>query len=51
MLGAVGIPTLVPYVAVLLAVIVDGLRLVMARAGAGGTMKENDRDGEQETIH
>jgi hypothetical protein len=51
MLGAVGIPTLVPYVAVLLAVTVDGLRLVMARAGARGTMKENDREGEQETIH
>jgi hypothetical protein len=51
MLGAVGVPTRVLYLAVLLAVIVDGLRLVMARPGAGGTMKGNERDGKQETIH
>jgi hypothetical protein len=48
MLGAVGIPTLIPYLAVLLAVSIDGLRLVI---GGGGMMKGNDRDGEQETIH
>jgi hypothetical protein len=53
MLGAVGIETLVPYLAVLLAVIVDGLRLIMARLGTAGTMKMkgNDRDRERETIH
>ena len=51
MLAAVGVPTLVPYLAVLLAVIVDGLRLVMARPGAGGTMKRKERDRDQETIH
>ena len=50
MLGAVGIPTLIPYLAVLLAVSIDGLRLVM-RLGGGGMMKGNDGDGEQETIH
>ncbi len=50
MLGAVGIPTLIPYLAVLLAVSIDGLRLVM-RLGGGGMMKGNDRDGEHETIH
>ena len=50
MLGAVGIPTLIPYLAVLLAVSIDGLRLVM-RLGGGGMMKGNDGDGKQETIH
>jgi len=50
MLGAVGIPTLIPYLAVLLAVSIDGLRLVM-RLGGGGLMKGKDGDGEQETIH
>jgi len=50
MLGAVGIPTLIPYLAVLLAVSIDGLRLVM-RLGGGGMMKGNDGDDKQETIH
>jgi hypothetical protein len=49
MLGAAGIPTLIPYLAVLLAVSIDGLRLM--RLGGGGMMKGNDGDGEQETIH
>jgi hypothetical protein len=51
MLGAVGIPTLIPYLAVSLAVSVDGLRLVMTRLGSGGAMKGNDRDAKHETIH
>ena len=31
MLGAFGVPTQVPYIAVLLAVVVDGARLLMRR--------------------
>jgi hypothetical protein len=51
MLGAVGIPTLIPYLAVLRAASVDGLRLAMTRLGGSGRVKGNDRDGDQETIH
>jgi hypothetical protein len=51
MLGAAGIPTLVPYLAVLLAVMVDGLRLVMGMGGDDDLMRENNRDGQRETIH
>jgi hypothetical protein len=49
MLGSFGIPTLVFYVAVMLAVTVDGLRLAMQRR-----RPETDTDRKQsrtETIH
>jgi hypothetical protein len=42
-LGAFGIPTQIPYIAVMIATFVDGLRLLMQRAPRHG--------GREETIH
>jgi hypothetical protein len=45
MLGMAGVPTLVPYLAVLLAVIVDGVRLAVQ------TPPSKQKDDRAETIH
>jgi len=49
MLGLAGVPTLVPYLAVLLAVIVDALRMAMQGRPAE-SKSESDHD-RRETIH
>jgi len=48
MLGSAGVPTQVPYVAVLIAVIVDGVRLVLQGRGNESTPGS---DPKRETIH
>jgi len=50
MLGTAGIPTLVPYLAVLLAVIVDGGRLIVQRRRDSDS-ESNQKHGRRETIH
>ena len=51
MLGMAGVPTFVPYVAVLLAVIVDGVRLALQTRVAGSKLESDSKRGGRETIH
>ena len=51
MLGIAGVPTLVPYLAVLLAVIVDAVRLAVQARGFGSESESNQKHGRRETIH
>jgi len=51
LLGMAGVPTLVPYLAVLLAVIVDGVRLAVQARGVGSESESNQKHGRRETIH
>jgi len=49
LLGAFGIPTLIPYVAVIIAVTIDGVRA--ARQHDPPRPREYPRTGRGETIH
>jgi len=51
MLGMAGVPTFVPYVAVLLAVIVDGVRLALQTRVVGSKLESDSKRGGRETIH
>jgi hypothetical protein len=49
LLGAFGVPTLVPYLAVIIAVVVDAIRLAVRRRGTQSPPRRDQRTGE--TIH
>ena len=51
MLGLAGVPTLVPYVTVVIAVIVDGVRLALQRRTVKPTDFSEWKRGGRETIH
>jgi len=51
MLGIAGVPTFVPYVAVLFAVIVDGVRLALQARVVGSKPESDSKRGGRETIH
>jgi hypothetical protein len=50
MLGVAGVPTLVPYLAVLFAVIVDAVRL-LAQERRTSVSESKQKQGRRETIH
>jgi hypothetical protein len=49
LLGSFGIPTLVPYLAAIIAVVADAVRLAMRRGGA--VADERRDEPPRETIH
>jgi hypothetical protein len=49
LLGAFGVPTLIPYLAVLIAVTVDGFRSLTLLRSAGP--RDRSKTGDGETIH
>ena len=49
MLGAFGVPTLVPYLAVIIAVVADAVRLAIQGRGANSPPPRDQRP--KETIH
>jgi hypothetical protein len=49
LLGAFGVPTLVPYLAAIIAVVADGVRLAMRRREDDAAPRSNQRP--PETIH
>jgi hypothetical protein len=52
LLGAFGVPTLIPYVAAVIAVVVDGARMIVRREGARPpALRGVPRTDRGETIH